>query len=46
MLSLLQDKGAPISGTIYFTLKPGWYIKKEKDHMTGDYIYTFTERKK
>lgn len=42
ILSILKQKGAPIDGNFFLTLRKGFRVKRESNYM-GDLVFTFTE---
>lgn len=41
MLSLLQEKGAPISGVIYYELSPGYNVTRHSDKLNDLEVFIF-----
>lgn len=45
ILGMLKEKGAPIEGTFFLQVKPGYTVIKNKDHKKGSYCYEFRKTK-
>jgi hypothetical protein len=41
ILRILQKKGAPIGGTFYLEVKPGYKVIRNKDHKKNSLCYQF-----
>lgn len=43
VLSILKRKGAPINGTFWLELEPGWEVLFEEDVETQTALFTFVK---
>lgn len=46
ILKILKDKGAPVDGVMFFTLKSGYTVLKESNPFDGSMTFEFIKQKK